>query len=159
MKNEEGITLINGDLNVVNYDVEQIKQKIYFFRGKQVMLDSDLAKLYHCKNGTKTINQAVKRNKDRFPDRFMFRLNEKEIEYMWSQFGTTYNKDVQKYRRKENLPYVFTEQGIAMLATILRTDIAAQVSINIMDAFVEMRKILGNSQLMFDKINGIELKQ
>ena len=83
------------------------------------MLDSDLAELYNCKNGTKSINQAVKRNIERFPGRFMFQLNEKEYCNMWSQIGTTSNDSTQKYRRKESLPFVFTEQGVAMLATVI----------------------------------------
>ena len=91
---------------------ENIKNLIYMVRGKQVMLDRDLAKLYHCKNGTKTINQAVKRNIERFPERFMFQMSKEEYENLWSKIGTTLDNENQKYRRKENLPYVFTEQGV-----------------------------------------------
>ena len=89
MSNENNIAPINEDLNVEIYEVEEIKQKIYTIRGKQVMLDRDLAELYHCKNGTKAINQAVKRNIERFPERFMFQLNEKEYYNLRSQIGTT----------------------------------------------------------------------
>ena len=121
MSNENNIAPINEDLNVVEYEIKEIKQKIYTIRGKQVMLDRDLAKLYNCKNGTKTINQAVKRNIERFPERFMFQLSEDEYNNLWSQIGTTLDSKTQKYRRKEHLPYAFTEQGVAMLATILRT--------------------------------------
>lgn len=74
MSNENNIAPINEDLNVVKYEVEEIKQKIYIIRGKQ---DRDLAEIYKCKNGTKAINQAVKRNMERFPERFMFQLNER----------------------------------------------------------------------------------
>ena len=88
MSNENNIAPINEDLNVEIYEVEEIKQKIYNIRGKQVMLDRDLAKLYNCKNGTKAINQAVKRNIERFPERFMFQLSEREYSNLRSQIGT-----------------------------------------------------------------------
>ena len=84
MSNENNIAPINEDLNVVKYEVEEIKQKIYIIRGKQVMLDRDLAEIYKCKNGTKAINQAVKRNMERF----MFQLNEREYYNLRSQIGT-----------------------------------------------------------------------
>ena len=145
--------------NVLIINDENIKNLIYMVRGKQVMLDRDLAKLYHCKNGTKTINQAVKRNIERFPERFMFQMSEDEYENLWSQIGTTLDNENQKYRRKENLPYVFTEQGVAMLSTVIRTNIAVAMSIKIMDAFVEMRKFLINNQFVIERINNIELKQ
>lgn len=89
MNNEKTIAPINEELNVVKYEVEEIEQKIYIIRGKQVMLDRDLAELYNCKNGIKTINQAVKRNIERFPERFMFQLNENEYTILRSQIGTT----------------------------------------------------------------------
>ena len=88
MSNENNIAPINEDLNLEIYEVEEIKQKIYNIRGKQVMLDRDLAKLYNCKNGTKAIKQAVKRNIERFPERFMFQLSEKEYSNLRSQIGT-----------------------------------------------------------------------
>lgn len=88
VNNETNVTLINEDLNVVEYEANNIKNLIYYIRGKQVILDRDLAKLYNCKNGTKTINQAVKRNIERFPERFMFQLNESEYNYLRSQIGT-----------------------------------------------------------------------
>ncbi len=122
-------------------DNEKIENLIYEIRGKQVMLDSDLAKLYQCKNGTKTINQAVKRHINRFPERFMFQLTIDETSVFWSQVGT--KKIIREIRGgKYNQPYVFTEQGVAMLATILRTEIAEEISIKIMDAFVLMRKYI-----------------
>ena len=88
MSNENNIAPINEDLNVVKHEEEKIKQKIYTIRGKQVILDRDLAELYNCKNGTKTINQAVRRNMDRFPQRFMFKLTEDEYITLRSQIGT-----------------------------------------------------------------------
>ena len=115
-----------------------IEKLIYEIRGKQVMLDSDLAILYQCKNGTKTINLAVKRHINRFPERFMFQLSEDEYNNLRFQIETTNNM-------KRFLPYVFTEEGVAMLATILRTPIAEEVSVNIMDAFVAMRHYIGNN--------------
>ena len=115
---------------------EDIERKIYTIRGVEVMLDSDLAEIYKCANGTKTINLAVKRNKDRFPNDFYFQLNEKEFSQICG-----FNLKPQKSKIR-SLPYVFTEQGVAMLATVIRIETAAQVSINIMRAFVHMRQYL-----------------
>ena len=108
---------------------------------------SDLAELYECKNGTKTINQAVKRHINRFSERFMFQLTEVEYDYLRSQIGTA------KYSvMSSTLPYAFTEQGVAMLATILRTPVAKEVSIRIMDAFVAMRKYISNDLIEHSKM-------
>ncbi len=121
----------------------QIEDMIYEIRGKQVMLDSDLAKLYQCKNGTKTINQAVRRNNDRFPEDFYFQISSEEYELVLrSQNGTL---ELKQGKYSKYLPYVFTEQGVAMLATVIKTEVASQVSINIMRAFVYMRKYISNS--------------
>ena len=133
---------------------EEIKNLIYTVRGKQVMIDSDVAMLYHYE--TKKINQTVKRNKDRFPENFCFQLTEIELENMWSQIGTTSKLEYNKYRSKKYLPYVFTEQGIAMLSGLLKNDIAVQVSINIMNAFVEMRKFIYNNRNLFERVIKIE---
>ena len=135
---------------------KEIKNLIYTIRGKQVMLDSDVAMLYHYE--TKKINQAVKRNIDRFPERFCFQLTEKELEIMWSQIVTTSKLEENKYRSKKYLPYVFTEQGIAMLSGILKCEIAVQVSIKIMDAFIEMRKFISTNKNLFEKVIDIENK-
>lgn len=118
---------------------ERIEDMIYEVRGKQVMLDSDLAKLYECANGTKTINQAVKRHINKFPERYMFQLTEIEYKNLKSQIGTTNLNNCGGVRK---LPYVFTEQGVAMLATILRTKVADIVSMKIIDTFVYMRKYI-----------------
>ena len=88
MNTETNITPINEDLNIVKYEANNIRNLIYYIRGKQVILDRDLAELYNCQNGTKTINQAVKRNIERFPERFMFQLSENEYNYLRSQIGT-----------------------------------------------------------------------
>ena len=133
---------------------EDIKKLIYTIRGKQVMLDSDVAMLYNYE--TKKINQAVKRNIDRFPERFCFQLTEDELEKMWSQFVTTSRIEVNKYRSKKYLPYVFTEQGIAMLSGILKNEIAVLVSIKIMDAFVEMRKFININNNLYEKVITLE---
>lgn len=118
-------------------EIENICNKIYEIRGVQVMFDSDLAKLYECSNGTKDINKAVKRNINRFPNDFCFQLSDLEINNLRFQFGTA------RVMSRTN-PHVFTEQGVAMLATILHTKIADKVSINIMRAFVNMRKYISN---------------
>ncbi len=135
---------------------EEIKNLIYTIRGKQVMLDSDVAMLYNYE--TKKVNQAVKRNIDRFPERFCFQLTEEELEIMWSQIVTTSKLEDNKYRSKKYLPYVFTEQGIAMLSGILKSEVAVQVSIKIMDAFVEMRKFISINKSLFEKVISIENK-
>ena len=119
----------------------KIESMIYEIRGVQVMLDSDLAKLYECANGTKSINQAVKRHLNKFPQRYMFQLNKIEYENLKSQTGTT---RLSNYGGVRKLPFVFTEQGVAMLATILHTSVADEISRRIIDAFVYMRKYLSN---------------
>ena len=127
-------------------EIKEIENKIYTIRGVEVMLDSDLAEQYKCANGTKTINQAVKRNRDRFPSDFYFQLNENEYLNLKSQIGTS---NLSEHGGVRKMPYVFTEQGIAMLATVIRTEIAAKVSINIMRAFVKMRHYIRyNEQLL-----------
>ena len=148
---EENKLLIQNEISN-----EEIKNLIYTIRGKQVMLDSDVAMLYNYE--TKKVNQAVKRNIDRFPERFCFQLTEKELEIMWSQIVTTSKLEDNKYRSKKYLPYVFTEQGIAMLSGILKSEIAVQISIKIMDAFVEMRKFISINNSLFEKVINIENK-
>ena len=132
-----------------------IKNLIYTIRGKQVMLDKDVAMLYHYE--TKKINQTVKRNIDRFPEKFCFQLNENEVENLRSQFVTS-SLEKENYGGRRYLPYAFTEQGIAMLSGLLRNQIAVQVSINIMDAFVEMRRFLSSNSEMFNRLINVEYK-
>ena len=115
-------------------DVIDIENMIYEIDGKEVMLDSDLAKLYNCKNGTKEINQAVKNNPEKFPSRYSFILSNQEKENLRSKFLTT---NIGNMSRSN--PRVFTEQGVYMLATILKSKTATEVSIRIMDTFVKMR--------------------
>ena len=143
-----------------NISNEEIKNLIYTIRGKQVMLDSDVAMLYHYP--TKRINEAVNRNKQRFPENFCFQLTEEEyksLRFKNFTFNEINSKDINednslrsqiatldesagRGKHRKYLPYVFTEQGIAMLSGLLKKGIAIQVSINIMNAFEEMRKFL-----------------
>ena len=122
---------------------DNIENMIYEIRGMQVMLDSDLAKLYHCKNGTKDVNKAVKRNINRFPNDFYFQLTKDEFNNLKFQIGTS---SLNTYGGVRKQPYVFTEQGVAMLASVLHTEIAEETSIRIMRAFVKMRHLLINNQ-------------
>lgn len=137
--------IINKETNIENM--------IYEIRGVQVMLDSDLARLYECKNGTKTINLAVKRNINRFPYDFYFRLTEDEC----SRFQIETLNKKRGYNIKY-LPYVFTEQGVAMLATVLHTKVASQTSINVMRAFVSMRKYISSNLIEQNYINNLVIK-
>ena len=133
----------------------KIEELIYEVRGKQVMLDSDLAKLYGCKNGTKEINQAVKRNIDRFPYDFYFQLTKDEYLNILRSQNVTLEFEQGKYTKY--LPYVFTEQGVAMLATVLRTENASIVSVSIMRAFVIMRKYINTNLIEQKYINNLLL--
>ena len=152
MENEINNLLIQNEISN-----EEIKNLIYTIRGKQVMLDSDVAMLYNYE--TKKVNQAVKRNIDRFPERFCFQLTEKELEIMWSQIVTTSKLEDNKYRSKKYLPYVFTEQGISMLSGVLKNEIAVKVSISIIRAFVEMRKFISSNGQLFERLTSLECKQ
>ena len=129
----------------------RVENMIYEIRGKQVMLDRDLAKLYG--TDTKRVNEAVRRNIEKFPERFSWKLTSQELKYLWSQFATA---NVSKKSR--SIPRVFTEQGVAMLATVLKTQIATQVTIQIMDAFVEMRKYINNNLIEQTYINKLVIK-
>jgi len=136
--------------NIKEFDEIKIKDMIYEIRGKQVMLDSDLDKLYKCSNGTKDINKAVKRNIERFPEDFYFQLKEEENKQLRFQNGTT--------NMSRSLSHVFTEQGVAMLSSVLKTEIATNVSINIMRAFVKMRKYISTNLLEQKYINNQVMK-
>lgn len=128
-------------MNDITEKENKIENIIYEIRGVQVMLDSDLARLYECANGTKSINQAVKRHPNKFPEKYMFQLSKIEYENLKSQFGTS---RISNYGGVRKMPFVFTEQGVAMLATILHTKVADEISMRIIDAFVYMRKYLSN---------------
>lgn len=142
-------------LEPIELDIKYIENLIFTIRDKQVILDSDIAMLYEVE--TKKLNQAVKRNIERFPEEFCFKLTEIEYNSLRSQFVTLKNHG--RGQHKKYLPYVFTEQGIAMLSAILHSQKAIEVSIDIMKAFVEMRKFIINNQILFEKISNIELKQ
>ena len=141
---------------VVVKDDIKVENMIYEVRGKYVMLDFDLARLYECKNGTKSINLAVKRHINRFPERFMFQLSDEEFSSLRFQIETSSLENEHGGRRYN--PYAFTEQGVAMLATVLRTNVAEEMSIKIMDAFVKMRHYLLNTISENKYINDMLLK-
>jgi len=134
-------------------DDYQIQNKIYSIRGKQIMIDRDLADLYQVE--TKVLNQAVKRNLRRFPKEFMFQLSKDEFLYWKSQIVTS-NKEIMGLRKK---PFAFTEQGVSMLSAVLKSDIAIDVSIKIMNSFISMRKIISNNSAILSKFDKIEQKQ
>ena len=133
---------------------KDIKNKIYTIRATQVMLDNDLANLYCVE--TKVLNQAVKRNIDRFPKEFMFQLKENEYNILRSQIVTL---EKGRGKHKKYMPYVFTEQGVAMLSSVLRSDIAIKVSIAIIKAFVSMRRFIFNNAGIFQRLDNVEIKQ
>ena len=149
MSEEKNIAPKNEKLNVVKYETEDIKKLIYTVRGKQVMLDSDVAMLYHYE--TKYINLAVRRNIERFPDDFCIQLSKEEFLNLRLHFATL--KVSRKY-----LPYVFTEQGIAMISGLLKNETAINVSINIMNAFVEMRRFINLNGHIFERLTNVEYK-
>jgi hypothetical protein len=132
--------------------VELITRRIYLIRGDKVMLDADLAELYQVE--TKVLNQAVRRNSDRFPDDFMFQLTAEEADSLRSQFVTS--SDARGGRRY--LPYVFTEQGVAMLSSVLNSKRAVHVNIAIMRAFVKLREVMGTHKELARKIEALERK-
>lgn len=138
--------------NITTTINSDIKSKIYTIRDKQVMLDRDLAELYSVEN--RALNQAVKRNINRFPNDFMFQLTKEEFENWKSQIVTS-NSDKMGLRK---MPYVFTEQGVSMLSAILKSDIAVDVSVKIVREFVNMRKLISQNALMFQKFDNIEQK-
>ena len=155
MNENNNIALVDEEVNIVKYDTENIKNLIYTIRDKQVMLDSDVAMLYQYT--TKNINKAMKRNINRFPEDFCFQLTEKEVENLRFQFGTS-SLNKENYGGRRYLPYVYTEQGISMLAGVLKNEIAIQVSINIIRAFIEMRKFITNNAQIFERLTNVEYK-
>lgn len=130
-----------------------IGKYIFIIRGQQVLLDNDLADLYGVE--TKVLNQAVKRNIQRFPEEFRFQLTKEEFQILRSQIAAS--EEGSGGRRY--MPYAFTEQGVAMLSAVLRSDTAIQMSIQIMKAFVEMRHFITNNAALFERISTVELKQ
>ncbi len=146
---------MSEDQNLVIIENREIQEMIYIIRGKQVMVDSDLAELYKVTTGN--LNKAMKRNLSRFPEHFCFQLTEPEYENLRFQNGTSSSNN--NYGGRRYMPYVFTEQGIAMLSAVLKSDVAVDVSIKIMNSFVEMRKFLLSNKEMFARLDRVELKQ
>lgn len=130
---------------------DSIQNKIYTIRGVQVMLDSDLAQMYQVE--TRALNQAVSRNRERFPDDFMFQLTSEEWENLKSQ------NVISSWGGRRKLPYVFTEQGISSLSGVLKSETAVKVNIAIMRAFVQMRKFLVENAAIFQRLDKVEQKQ
>ena len=161
------------------FDAKTIKSLIHTIREKQVMLDKDLANLYGVE--TKRLNEAVKRNTERFPERFRFQLTKEELKLMESQNATPgENKNLKsqivtlkpneilrsqnatsssKHGGKRYLPFAFTEQGVAMLSSVLKSETAVNVSIQIIDTFVTMRHLIGSNGPLFQRMDRLELKQ
>lgn len=130
---------------------KHIESRIFNIRDTQVMLDSDLAEMYQTE--TKYVNRAVKRNPNRFPDDFAFQLNDTEWKNLKFQIGTS-----STHGGRRTPPYVFTEQGVAMLSAVLQTDIAIKVSVQIMKAFIQMRKLFNENIGLLQRMDGIERK-
>ena len=142
-----------NELQTIN--TQNLQDKIYTIRGLQVMLDSDLAELYQVE--TKNLNRAANRNSERFPQSFRFQLTENEHQdSLRFQIGTL---ESGRGKHRKYLPYVFTEQGVSMLSAVLRSDIAIKVSIQIIEAFVAMRKIISSNTLLFTKVESLEKRQ
>ncbi|MBS3156888.1 ORF6N domain-containing protein [Candidatus Woesearchaeota archaeon] len=131
----------------------EIKNRIHNIRGIQVIIDYDLAELYGVE--TKQLNRAVKRNIERFPKEFMFQLNDFEYKSLRFQFGTL---KTGRGKHRKYLPYVFTEQGVAMLSAVLNSETAVKVSVQIMGAFVAMRRFLINNAQLFQRLDKTEQK-
>jgi len=131
--------------------IEVIEKKIYIIRGEKVMLDSDLAALYETE--TRILIKAVKRNIDRFPKDFMIELTDKEFNNLKSQIGTS-----SSHGGRRKLPHAFTEQGVAMLSSVLNSDRAVKVNIEIMRAFVNLRRILSSNVELSKRLDELEKK-
>lgn len=146
---------------ITNRGPQSIERVIYTFRGVQVMLDRDLAKMYNVE--TKVLNQAVKRNSGRFPERFMFQLSKEEFDNWKSQIVTSNmmsQSEIESFKMAvRRAPYAFTEQGVAQLSAVLKSDTAIEVSIRIMDAFVAMRRFISTNAEMFQRIERLESHQ
>ena len=149
---EETELLLNK--NYLGEEGGDIKKLIYTIRGKQVMLDSDVAMLYHCE--TKYVNRVVKRNIERFPKEYCFQLNDKEYESLRCQNVTL--KSYGRGQHRKYLPYVFTEYGITMIAGLLNSEVAIKVSVKIINSFIEMRKFINTNGQLFYEINNIKYR-
>jgi len=133
--------------------IEKIQKRIYTIRGVQVMLDRDLAELYGVE--TRRLNEQVKRNRERFPEEFMFQLTKEEFDILKSQNAISSSR----WGGVRKLPYVFTDQGVAMLSAVLKSETAVKISIQIMRAFIAMRKFIIENAEIFQRLDRIEHKQ
>ena len=146
---------MENDSELISIDANNIKRRIFTIRGKQVMLDSDLAEYFGATTGN--LNRAMKRNIKRFPDNFCFQLTKTDYyEILRCQTGIL---ELEQGKYSKYSPYVYTEQGIAMLTSVLHTERAIAASILIMEVFVEMRHFIANNTALFDRISKVELKQ
>lgn len=166
MMDEQGITpaealepdeIEEDEIAAVPANKVAIRDLIYTVRDAQVMLDSDLAMLYEVETGA--LNRAAKRNEDRFPEDFRFRLTREEVEDVRCQIGILAGQEGEPTIGRTYLPYVYTEQGVAMLSGVLRSKVAIDVSVRIMRAFVEMRHFIASNAAMFEQIRAVELRQ
>jgi phage regulator Rha-like protein len=132
---------------------ESIREKIYSVRGYQVMLDRDLAELYGVE--TKRINEAVKRNTGRFPDNFCFQLDCNENDSLRSQFATLKKK---RGQHEKYLPFAFTEHGVVMLSSVLKSNIAIDINIKVVKVFIDMRKFIQANGQIFQRLDRVEVK-
>ena len=131
--------------------IDDIRSRIYTIRGVQAMLDMDLAALYRVE--TRVLNQAVKRNRERFPEPFCFQLSDGEFEILKSQIVMS------SWGGRRTNPYAFTEQGVAMLSAVLKSDVAVEISVKIIDAFVAMRRFIFANAQVFQRLDTLEIKQ
>ena len=149
---KNNLSLLSTKMDILpTVNQKEIENKIFTFRNIQVMIDRDLADMYQTE--TKFINRAVKRNIERFPETFCFQLTDEELESLKFQSGTSNSKG-----GRRTLPYAFTEQGVAMLSAVLHSQIAIKVSIQIINAFVEMRKFISQNNGLLYRLDGIERK-
>lgn len=152
-ENMEVSLITHSSTKLSDTKYKDIRGMIYIIRGQQVILDYDLAFLYQVE--TKRLNERVKRNKLRFPETFCFQLTKEEFDTLRSQIAAS----SEEHGGRRYLPYAFTEAGIAMLSAVLHSKTAIDVSIRIMNTFVEMRRFISNNAMLFDRISAIELKQ
>jgi len=143
------VTLKTKMADVIIYDEKKIASLIYVIRGKRVMIDSDLANIYNVE--TKVLKQSVRRNAHRFPEDFMFELTKEEYDSLRSQSVTLKRGQHTKY-----LPFVFTEHGSLMLASVLKSDVAVKASLNIVRAFVKLRELLASNKELARKFEELE---
>ncbi len=136
---------------IQKYSQKEVENRIFSIRNTQVMIDRDIAEMYGVE--TKVLNQAVKRNIERFPEKFRFQLTTKERDEL-----VTNCDRLETLKHSSSMPYAFTEQGVAMLSAVLKSSTAIQVSLQIIDAFVEMRKVISSHTGLLQRMDGIQLK-